>query len=192
MVRRVARLRPLSRAELDDDQVAVWDQITTTRRRGSLDLVDDHGGLIGPFNAMVHAPGIGRHLASLGAALRFESSLDRRLIEIATCAVGGYWRSEFELWAHRPLAVAAGVDPDAVAALASGDDPIFEDVDEAVVFDVTRQLLRTGRCDDATFARAHALLGDRGLVELTSLIGYYCAISLLLNMFEVPAPPTRR
>jgi 4-carboxymuconolactone decarboxylase len=187
----VGRLRPLTHAELDDDQAAVWEQITASRKPGRLDLVDADGGLIGPFNAMVHAPGVGRHLASLGAALRFESSLDRRLIEIATCAVGGYWRSEFELWAHRPLAIAAGVDPDAVAELANGGDPTFERDDEAVVFDVSRQLLRTGRCDDTTFERAHALLGDRGVVELTSLIGYYCAISLLLNMFEVPVPPTR-
>jgi 4-carboxymuconolactone decarboxylase len=186
----MGRLRPLSRAELDDDQAAVWDQITTSRKRGSLDLVDADGGLIGPFNAMVHASGIGRHLAALGAALRFESSLERRLIEIATCAVGGYWRSEFELWAHRPMAIAAGVDPDAVAALASGADPTFERDDEAVVFEVTRQLLRTGRCDDETFDKAHTLLGDRGLVELTTLVGYYCTISLLLNMFEVPVPPS--
>jgi 4-carboxymuconolactone decarboxylase len=187
----MARLRPLPRAELDDEQAAVWDQITASRKPGRLDLVDSEGGLIGPFNAMVHAPGIGRHLAALGAALRFQSSLDRRLIEIATCAVGGYWRSEFELWAHRPMAIAAGVDAAAVEQLASGDDPSFEREDEAVVFDVTRLLLRTGRCDDATFGRAHALLGDRGLVELTTLVGYYCAISLLLNMFEVHVPPTR-
>ena len=188
----MVRLRPLPLAELDAEQAAVWDRITSSRKPGKLDLVDADGGLIGPFNAMVHAPGVGRHLASLGAALRFESSLDRRLIEIATCAVGGHWRSEFELWAHRPLAVAAGVNPTAVDQLANDDDPTFERDDEAVVFEVTRQLLRTGRCDDATFERAHALLGDRGVVELTALVGYYCTISLLLNMFEVPVPPTGR
>jgi 4-carboxymuconolactone decarboxylase len=67
----------------------------------------------------------------------------------------------------------------------------LEREDEAIVHAVTIQLLRTGRCDDETFDRAHELLGERGLVELTSLVGYYCAISLLLNMFEVPVPPSR-
>jgi 4-carboxymuconolactone decarboxylase len=184
----MARLRPLTHAELDDEQSQVWNQILGSRAPGRLDLIGDDGGLIGPFNAFVHAPGAGRHLAALGAHLRFECSLERRLIEVATCTVGGYWKSEFELWAHEPLAIKAGVDPDVVSALASGSEPEFERDDEATVHAVTIQLLRTGRCDDQTFGRAKDLLGERGLVELTTLIGYYCTISLLLNMFEVSVP----
>jgi 4-carboxymuconolactone decarboxylase len=186
------RLRPLQYADLDAAQTAVWDSIVSSRAPGGLQLVGDDGSLIGPFNAFVHAPEVGRRMSSLGAALRFGTSLDRRLIEVATCTVGGYWRSEFELWAHRPLAIESGVDADVVAALADGAEPDFEREDEAIVHAIAVQLLRTGRCDDPTFTRGQELLGDAGLVELTTLIGYYCAISLLLNAFEVPAPSPDR
>ena len=136
----MTRLRLLTRSELDDDQAVVWEQIVSSRA-GSLELVGEEGGLIGPFNAFVHAPGVGRRLSALGAALRFQTSLDRRLIELATCTVGGYWGSEFELWAHQPMAIAAGVDSDVVDALGRGETPVLDREDEAIVHAVTTQLL---------------------------------------------------
>jgi 4-carboxymuconolactone decarboxylase len=56
------------------------------------------------------------------------------------------------------------------------------------VHKVATQLLDERRVDDATYAAAERLLGERGMVELVTLIGYYCLISLLLNLFEVPLP----
>jgi len=182
------RLSPLPRPELDADQTELWDQIVSSRKPGKLDLVGDDGGLIGPFNAFVHAPGVGRHMAALGAALRFGTSLDRRLIELATCTVGAHWNAEFELWAHVPMALAAGVDQRVIDDLLVGSTPSFERDDEATVHAMTSQLLTTGHCDEATYAAALDLLGERGVVELTALVGYYCAISLRLNAFEVPVP----
>jgi 4-carboxymuconolactone decarboxylase len=53
---------------------------------------------------------------------------------------------------------------------------------------VAHQLLVDRRVDDATFAAAEALLGETGMVELAALVGYYCTISMILNLFEVPLP----
>ena len=47
----------------------------------------------GPFNAWVTAPGIGGRLADLGAALRFESSIERRLLEVTIITVGARWHA---------------------------------------------------------------------------------------------------
>lgn len=184
----MARLRPIARPDLDPEQAELWEQIVSSRAPGKLDLVGEDGGLIGPFNAFVHAPGVGRHMGALGAALRFKSSLDRRLIELATCTVGAHWNAEFELWAHVPMALAAGVEQEVIDAILAGDAPRFERDDEAAVYDMTIHLLRNGCCEDAAYSTALGLLGERGVVELTTLIGYYCAISLLLNVFEVPVP----
>ena len=50
-------------------------------------------------------------------------------------------------------------------------------------------MLTAHRVEADTFAAAEELLGEKGLVELASTIGYYCLISMTLNLFEVPLPP---
>lgn len=182
----MTRLRRLTRPELSDAQAAVWDSITDSRGTG-VQLVED-GSLLGPFNAFVHVPEVGRRLSSLGALLRFRTSIERRLSEIAICTVGAHWRSEFEFWAHAPMAVGEGVDPAVLDALRDGQVPTFERDDERIVHAVAHQLLVDRRVDDATFAAGEALLGETGMVELAALVGYYCTISMILNLFEVPLP----
>jgi len=61
--------------------------------------------------------------------------------------------------------------------------------DERIVHNVASQLVQRGRVDDATYKAAHELLGDRGIVELITLCGYYTLVSFTLNAFEVPLPP---
>lgn len=183
----MARLRTLSRAELDDRQAELWDGIVDSRG-GGVDLFDDDGCLVGPFNAFVHQPRIGRRLSSLGGILRFRTSIDRRLSEVAICTVGSHWHSEFEFWAHAPMALEFGVGEAVVDALREGRPPEFDRDDERIVHAVTSQLLCERRVDDVTFAEAEALLGETGMVELGALVGYYCLISMMLNLFEIPLP----
>ncbi len=137
----------------------------------------------------MHAPDVGFRLAELGRVLRFETSIDRRLLEIAVITVAAHWTAEFEWWAHSRMAREHGVSDSVIAALANGGDPPFEADDERAVYAVAHQLITTGRVDDATYATAHALLGDRAMVELVSLCGYYTLVSFTLNAFAVPLPP---
>jgi len=183
----MTRLSGLTRDQLDDAGVALWDAIVGSRA-GAIELVDEQGSLVGPFNSFVHVPEIGRRLSSLGAQLRFSTSIDRRLSEIAICTVGAHWRADFEFWAHAPMAIAAGVEPSVIDALRVGDAPNFTDDDERLVHRVTSQLLVDRRVDDATYAAARDLLGESGLVELAALVGYYCLISITLNLFDVALP----
>lgn len=183
----MTRLSPLTSADLDDDQRQVWESLTATRGRG-LELVGSDGSLVGPFNAFVHAPKVGKRLSSLGALLRFRTSIDRRLSEVAICTVGAYWHSEFEFWAHVPMAIEHGVPEAVLAAMRGGRTPEFERDDERVVYDVTTQLLESHRVDPETFVAGKDVLGEKGMVELASTIGYYCLISMTLNLFEVGLP----
>ena len=132
----MSRLPLQTREALDDDGREVWDSITATR--GS--ITTDQGALMGPFNAWVTAPGIGWRLAELGAALRFESSIERRLLEVAIITVGARWHAEFEWWAHSRMALAHGVSQEAVDAIARDATPPLPD-DERVVHAVARQLV---------------------------------------------------
>ena len=180
----MSRLPLQTREALEDDGQEVWDSITASR--GS--IVTDDGALMGPFNAWVTAPGIGGRLAELGAALRFQSSIERRLLEVAIITVGAHWKAEFEWWAHSRMALQHGVSAGAVGAIAQGTTPELPD-DERIVHAVASQLVQRGHVDEPTYNAAHQLLGDRGVVELVTLCGYYTLVSFSLNAFDVPLPP---
>jgi 4-carboxymuconolactone decarboxylase len=181
-----ARLPYLRRDDLDDAGRAVWDALVGTRGRT---VLNEEGGLVGPFNAWVHAPGAGARLSALGATLRFETSIERRLLELAIIVVAAHWKAEFEWWAHARMAREHGVAGAIIAAVGRGETPLFEADDERLVYTVARQLVVDGRVDDATFASAVELLDHRGAVELVSLCGYYTLVSFTLNAFAVPLPP---
>lgn len=185
----MTRLPFITNAELDADQQAVWDCVTNGRRGPAKGFINDDGGLVGPFNAPLHAAATGKNVVALGESLRFDTEIDNRLLELAVCTVGAHWRSNYEWFAHSRLAIKAGVSEEAVAAIERGDDPSFDLADEQAVYNLTRSLLTTGRADDATYRAAHQHVGDRGMVELSQLVGYYCLVSLTLNTFQIDLPP---
>jgi 4-carboxymuconolactone decarboxylase len=186
----MTRLPYVRREELGPEGQQLWDAILDRAADGRGDLlVTADGGLAGPFNAFVTAPGAGRRLSSLGATLRFYTSIDRRLSEIAIITVGARWQAEFEWFAHAAMAREHGVSGAVVDAIGRGGEPPFEADDERAVYAVARQLSVHGRVDRAAYDAAHAFLGDAGMVELVSLCGYYTLISFLLNAFDVPLPP---
>ena len=181
-----SRLPYLRYDDLDPAQRSVWDAIVGSR---GADLVNSEGGLIGPFNAFVHAPGVGRRLASLGHVVRFETSIERRLAEVAIITVGARWKAEFEWWAHARMAREHGVAAVVVDAIGRGEEPPLQADDERAVYAVARQLADHGQVEPGAYAAARRLLGDAGMVELVSLCGYYTLVSFLLNAFTVPLPP---
>ncbi len=182
----MTRLPYLHRDELDAEGQRTWDTIVGTR--GS-QLITSEGGLAGPFNAFIHAPHVGQHLTSLGAVVRFGTSIERRLSEVAIITVGARWKAEFEWWAHARMARRHGVPDAVVDAIGRGEDPPFAADDERTVYTAARQLTQTGRLSQDAYDAARQLLGDTGVVELVSLCGYYTLISFLLNAFAVPLPP---
>jgi len=145
-------------------------------------------GLVGPFAAWMHAPGLGASLAEIGARIRFAASLPANATEVAICTTGAFYGSSFEFAAHRPIAIAAGVDAAALDRLAAGEDPAFEG-DERAAHAVATELLQHHRIDDTTYRDAAERFGVQGVVELITTVGYYALNALLLNGLEIPLAP---
>jgi 4-carboxymuconolactone decarboxylase len=185
-VNQLHRLRLLRHEDLDAEQLALWDELTAARSRA--DHIDETGALIGPFNAFVHAAELWRRLMPVGTFLRSDTSVERRLLELAICTVAVHWRAEFAMWQHAPMAIESGVEPDVIEALQVGRPPKPRRDDERLVHALTIQLLNEHSVDDETYSAAHDLLGDRGIVELATTIGFYGLIAQLLVLFEVPVP----
>lgn len=186
-----ARLPLLDPADLTAEQLAVYRAITGGPRSADATAapVRDSGGrLLGPFNAMLYSPAVGAAVQSLGAAIRYATSLTDREREIAVLVVAAHHRSEFELFAHEPLARRAGLTIADLDALRAGGEPDLADRREQVVHATVRHLVEAGDLHDAAYGAAVAALGHTAVVELATLVGYYAALALQLRVFRVPVP----
>jgi len=190
----MTRLDVLTPAELSPEQRALYDEIVGGPRAAGPGLLtaDGSGGLIGPFNAMLYAPGVGHALQALGAAVRYRTALPDRIREIAVLAVAAAWRSDFELYAHEALARAAGVTDAEIEALRAGGEVPLRDEVERAALGVVRALLLKRDLDEAGYRAARDTLGEAALVELSTLVGYYSTIALQMRIFRVTAPGASR
>jgi 4-carboxymuconolactone decarboxylase len=145
-------------------------------------------GMSGPFNAWLRTPELADRLQKVGEYVRFNTSLDKRLNEMAIIMTAQHWGSQYEWFAHAPLAIKAGLDPDIVAALAAGRKPEKMRDDEAIVWEFVTQLRRDHAVDDATYAKAVDKFGENGVVDLVAAIGYYDIVSMTLNVARVSPP----
>jgi 4-carboxymuconolactone decarboxylase len=127
-------------------------------------------------------------LQKVGEYVRFDTSLDKRLNEMAILMTAQHWGSQYEWYAHAPLAAKAGLDPQVIAALGAGRKPEGMKEDEAIVWEFTTQLRRDHGVDDATYARAIEKFGENGVIDLVAVNGYYDVVSMTLNVAHV-APP---
>ena len=105
---------------------------------------------------------------------------------MAIIMTAAHFRAEYEWYAHKRAALATGLEPTIVDAFAAHRRPSSMHADEAVLYDFCHELWNYRRVSDATFAAAIDAFGESGLIELVSVIGYYCMVSLTLNAFEVP------
>lgn len=142
----------------------------------------------GPFNAWMRSPDFGLKIQAVGEQIRFKSSIPKHLNEFAILITAREWTSQYEWYAHHSLAMKAGLDPKIAEELAAGKRPSNMKEDEAAVYDFCTQLHRTKKVDDATFKRAKALFGEQGVIDLIGVSGYYTAVSMTLNVAEVPVP----
>ena len=174
----MARIPLPSPAEMSPAQRAVHDAVVAGPR----------GQVIGPLRAVIHSPELARRWSALGEFLRYGTSLPRRLNELAIVVTGRRWSSQVEWWVHARVAAEAGIPQAAIDAIRRGEAPVFEDADDALVYEFARALQLDGRVPPATYAAALSRWGERGVVELTAVIGYYTMVSMTLNAHEIPLP----
>lgn len=185
---RLARLHPPFDNE---DRQRLYAAITSGPRGGSQQpfaLVDDVGALAGPFNAMLLQPDLGVALQALGAAIRYQGTLPARIRELAILVVAGHWSSTFEQHAHEAAGRRIGLSEEELAAVRAGEEPALADPAERAAVGAVRALVQGGDLDDEAYARAVAQLGEAGVFELTTLVGYYATLALQLRVFRVGVP----
>jgi SAM-dependent methyltransferase/alkylhydroperoxidase family enzyme len=184
------RIEQLNFHDLTPEQQQLYDAIAS-RRTGSAPptrIVDEHGDLQGPFNAMHHYPALGHALQELGAVLRFGGLLPDRARELVILTVAAAWESEFEWWAHHRIGREIGLTDDEIAAVRASAPMALDDHVERAALDVARATTSRGDLDEGEYARAYDALGDRMLIEVLTLVGYYALLALQMRVHRVPLP----
>jgi 4-carboxymuconolactone decarboxylase len=172
------RLPDLVLEELTPEQRRVHDAIKSGPR----------GVVQGPLRVWINSPELADRAQALGAFCRYGTVLPPRLSELAIITTGAFWKAGFEWAVHAPIAIKAGLDPDVVEAIRTGERPKFSNSDEAAVHAFAHELLHDRRVPAGTYKRAEKELGSRALVDLVGILGYYGLICLTINAFEVPVP----
>jgi 4-carboxymuconolactone decarboxylase len=164
------------------------DAMDAQQRAAAQVLIDGpRKGVYGPFLPLMRSPQLLDRVAKVGEYLRFESVLEPRVRELATCAVARHVGNAFEWQMHAPLAVKAGVDERAVEAMRQGARPQPLRDDEQLALDFAECLLTKHGVAQLTWDAAVARFGDRGVVELATLVGYFAMVSWLMNAAHTPA-----
>ncbi len=172
------RFKPLTYAQMSPEQKTLVDHVLSGER-ASMD---------GPFNVMLRSPEMGDRAQELGAYVRFHSSLPRKLNEFAILITARSWNAQYEWYVHHQNALQAGLSPALIDAVAVGKKPASMQPEEEAVYNFCTELLSTRQVSDATFAAAKAKFGERGVVDLIGVIGYYNLVSALLNVDRYPLP----
>jgi 4-carboxymuconolactone decarboxylase len=165
------------------------EQMTDEQKRVVGEITSSRGGVRGPFSVLLRSPELADRWQRLGGYVRFKSSLPPRLNEFAILITARFWGSKYEWFAHRPLAVKGGLAESLADDLAQNKRPANMKPDEELVYDFCTTLHREHFVGDGLFKRAMETLGERGVVDLIAVSGFYVAVSMVLNVAEIPIPP---
>ena len=172
------RFKPLSLDEMTPEQRRMAENLLSGPRKG----------MRGPFSALLYSPETGDYAQQLGAEVRFHNSLPDKLKELAILAVARFWTAQFEWYAHRRLALEAGLDPAIADAIAEGKRPAAMSADETAIYEFCTELLDAREVSDAHFAAVKDRFGEKGVIDLICTMGYYGLVSMTLNVNRYPLP----
>ena len=178
----LSRLPLVKREEMDEHGQRFYDTVTGPRSRTLV-------GLQGPSGIWLHSPELGERVRAVNQYLRFETTLERCLTELAILVTARELDNQFEWTAHEPAALAEGLEPGIIDIVKRRKPATGLGPKETLIITLGRTLFRERTVDPDTFAQALAVFGSRGLVELIALMGNYAATALMLTLVDQQLRP---
>jgi 4-carboxymuconolactone decarboxylase len=165
------------------------DDMTLAQRTVAQAIIDGpRGAVVGPFVALLRSPELMEHAQRMGEYLRYRSAIGTRLSELVILVTAREWDQQVEWAIHAPIARQVGITADVIGAIARRERPQSMLVDEQVVYDFCLELHRTRRVSDRVYDDALALFGEKGVVDLMGLNGYYTFLAMVMNSAQTTAP----
>lgn len=163
-------------------------EMFTPEQRASYDqiLAGPRTSVDGPLWAWLHCPSLADVAQTYGAYCRFGTSISRRFAEIAILIAAAHWRASFEWQVHAPAARDTGIADSEIEAIRTHKNPGFTQPADVAVYEFCTELLEHRRSSEANYRSIQGLIGDKGVIELVGIMGYYSLVSLTLVSFEIP------
>jgi 4-carboxymuconolactone decarboxylase len=172
------RLKLLAPDEMSADQRQTYDESIAGKR----------GAPPPPMMAWLNSPEMARHATRLGEVMRFDTVFPARISEIAILVTARHWTAHYEWFAHKRLALKGGLDPKIIDDIRDRRIPQFDDPKAKLVYDVAKSLHEGHGIAKGLYDEAVRMVGERGIVEIIGLCGYYTMVSMTLNSFEFGLP----
>ena len=165
------------------------EKMSEAQKKAAAEYTAARGPITGPWNVLLRRPEMINRARALSAYVRFNSSLPPRLSEFVILITAREWAQPYEWNAHHALALKGGLNPEIAKAVADGRRPKQMTDDEEAVYDFCTELHVNHSVSDATYARALAKFGERGIVDMIGLTGWYTMVSMVLNTARTPIQP---
>ena len=173
----MARIDPLKREDMNDEQGQIYDE---TAAQG--------GHLGGPHGIYIRVPELFKLNQEFNNYTR-ANHLSTRLRQLAAIVAVRRWNGAYAWGAQARDALKAGISQEIVDAVNKRKMPDLDDADDRAIYEAAVELAESGALSDASFEQAVAQLGFNRLLDLVALVGFYTAISLTVNVFEVAPRP---
>lgn len=170
----MAKLPYVSREDLEPDKRGIYDRIAETR--GSLDHI---------FALLLNNPDSAEVVANLGEYIRFKSTLDPIVREIAILGVARETNCQYEWAQHEPMARRCGVSEQTIESIRAGRAPMGIPAKEGVYVQGVKELLGNGALSQPTFSAIQHLLGSARTIDYLVLVGYYSMLARIMATLEI-------
>lgn len=177
----LSRLPLLSRDDLDDEGKAAYDDI----------VGDRPAPRTGPVPTSLYSARIARNWDDLNGFLRYNGSLSPRHTEVAICVAAWEIEQQYEYSAHEPAALRYGAPQAVIDTIKYDREPVGLSPEETIIIRLGRQLMREHRVDSDIYAEAVRLFGEKGVVELVTVMGDYVMVGMVLTTIDQHLPPER-
>jgi 4-carboxymuconolactone decarboxylase len=159
---------------------------TDAQKKAADEYMAARGPMTGPWHVLLRSPELVNRVRGVSDYLRFNSALPPKLSEFIVLITARHWAQQYVWTAHYEPALKGGLNPAVANAVAEGRRPQGMAEDEAIVYDFCTELHRNHSVSDATYGRALAKFGERGIVDMIGLNGHYTMISMMLNTARTP------
>jgi 4-carboxymuconolactone decarboxylase len=181
----------MSQSQMSQDRMPPIpaDQLTDAQRKAAEAFAEGRGYQVrGPFVPLLRSPEVMLRAKSLSDYLRFKSTIEPRLNEMAILITAREWTQQYEWNAHFPAAIKAGLRREIAEAIAEGVRPRSMADDEEAAYDLAIEILRLKRVSDPTYRRAVAKFGEQGVIDLLGVVGYYNFLAIVMNATRTALP----
>jgi 4-carboxymuconolactone decarboxylase len=148
-------------------------------------IAQSRGVVGGPWLVLLHSPQLAWRTAHLGSYVRFESTLDHKLVEFTALVAARELECKHEWAAHVAHGQKAGIPMETIRAVYERKGTESFSSEDAQIVSFVREMLHSHRVTEATYQAIYGRLGEQGIVEITATIGYYAMLACTLNTFDV-------